>query len=330
MLFDTEYVGIPIGRIEEAGREDLERNLSQLKSICSKYVPGSSLHRCVAKEESEKPTDPPVEAAKKQLEELKQFVRSMDFVSIPGSETATVAESPPYMRWNFAYIDIPGPYEKGLPSIYYIAPPDPKWSKKEQEAYIPGHGNLLNTSVHEVWPGHFLQFLHANRVSSKFGRVFISYAFAEGWAHYGEQLMSELNLEGGSPEARIGQILGALQRDVRLISAIELHTGKMTQEQSESLFREKGLMDPGSAKQQAARGTFDPAYLNYTMGKLMIRKLREDWSAARCGKDALQAGSDAQRACWKKFHDEFLSFGGPPIPLVRAAMLGAGDSGQLF
>jgi uncharacterized protein (DUF885 family) len=330
MLLDTEKVSVPIATIEKAGRADLERNLQELSRVCVKFAPGASLKKCVAKEESEKPKDAPVEAAKKQLDELKSFVKAKDFVSIPGTEIALVAESPPYMRWNFAYIDIPGPYEKGLSSTYYISPPDPKWSKKEQEAYIPGQGSLLDTSVHEVWPGHFLQFLHANRASSKFGRVFVSYAFAEGWAHYVEQLMSELELEGGKPEVRIGQILGALLRDVRLLSAIGLHTGKMTQKQSEQMFREKGLMDPGSAKQQAARGTFDPAYLNYTMGKLMIRKLRDDWSAARCGKEAQQPGSIAQLSCWKKFHDEFLAYGGPPIPLVRASMLGSGDSGQLF
>jgi uncharacterized protein (DUF885 family) len=142
--------------------------------------------------------------------------------------------------------------------------------------------------------------------------------------------MSELNFEDGKPEIRIGQILGALMRDVRLLSAIGLHTGKMTQKQSEALFRDKGLMDPGSAKQQAARGTFDPAYLNYTMGKLMIHKLREDWGASHCAKEAQQPGSDAQRACWKNFHDQFLAFGGPPIPLVRSAMLGSTDSGKLF
>jgi hypothetical protein len=322
MLMDTERVGIPVNIVEKAGRADLERNLSMLKEICKTYAPGLSLKQCVSKEESNKPKDPPVLAARKQLSELKSWLEGADLVSIPGTEEATVEESPPYMRWNFAYIDIPGPYEKGLKSIYYISPPDPKWPKKEQEAYIPGEGNLLNTSVHEVWPGHFLQFLHANRSKSKFSRVFVSYAFAEGWAHYVEELAIEAGIRGGHPEARIGQILGALERDVRLLSAIGLHAGGpsgMTQAQSEKLFREKGLMDPGSAKQQAARGTFDPAYLNYTMGKLMIRKLRDDWCASRGG-----------RSCWRRFHDEFLSYGGPPIPLARAAMMGASDAGPLF
>ena len=110
-------------------------------------------------------------------------------MTIPGPEEAKVEEAPPYNRQNFAYINIPGPYEKGLPSVYYIAPPDPTWPKAEQDAFVPGKADLLFTSVHEVWPGHFLNFLHANRSKFMFGRVFVGYAFAEGWAHYTEEMM---------------------------------------------------------------------------------------------------------------------------------------------
>ena len=111
----------------------------------------------------------------------------------------------------------------------------------------------------------------------------------------------------------------ALLRNVRFISAIGLHTKGMTVEESKKMFVEQGLQDEGNAEQQANRGTFDAAYLNYTMGKLMIRKLREDWTASRGGRNA-----------WKQFHDQFLTYGGPPIPLVRKAMLGSGDNGSLF
>jgi uncharacterized protein (DUF885 family) len=162
-----------------------------------------------------------------------------------------------------------------------------------------------------VWPGHFLQFLHANRASSRFGQVFVGYAFAEGWGHYAEELMWEAGL-GGDPETHIGQLLNALLRNVRYLSAIGLHTHGMTVAESEKMFREQGYQDAGTARQQARRGTFDPEYLKYTLGKLMIRKLRADWTASRGG-----------QAAWREFHDRFLSFGGPPIPLVRGAMLGS-------
>jgi len=249
---------------------------------------------------------------------LRQFVVDHDLVGIPGTEQALVAEAPPYQRSNFAYIDIPGPYDKGMPSVYYIAPPDPSWSKADQEAYVPGKSVLLFTSAHEVWPGHFVQFFHANRSPFDFGRLFVGYAYAEGWAHYTEEMMWEAGLGNGAPEAHIGQLSEALLRNVRFLCAIGMHTQGMSVASCETLFREQAYQDPGSARQQAARGSYDPAYLNYTMGKLMIRKLRADWTANRGG-----------RAAWRAFHDGFLSYGGPPIPLVREQMLGTAG-GDLF
>jgi hypothetical protein len=318
MLKATERVDVQLSELAEIGRRDLDRNLVALKEACAAFAPGVSITECVAKAQAHKPTGGPVEMARKQLGDLKSFILEKKVVTIPGTEEAKVAEAPAYRRWNFAYINIPGPYEKGLPSIYYIAPPDPAWSQKEKDAYVPGVGSLLFTSAHEVWPGHFLQFLHANRSPSKLGQLFVGYAFAEGWAHYTEEMMWEAGLGNGEAEMHVGQLLEALLRNVRFVSAIEMHTGKMTVEESEKMFLEQGYQDAANARQQAARGTFDPAYLNYTMGKLMIRKLRADWTASRGGKQA-----------WQSFHDEFLKYGGPPIPLVRKAML-PGDTGSLF
>jgi hypothetical protein len=164
-------------------------------------------------------------------------------------------------------------------SVFNIAPPDPKWTKAEQAAYIPSEATLLFTSVHEVWPGHFLQFLHSNSNPSKLEAMWVGYAFAEGWAHYCEEMMHERRIGKDDPEKHIGQLTDALLRDVRLLSSIGLHTQGMTVAQSEKMFKEQAFQDPGNARQQAARGTYDPAYLNYTLGKLMIRKLRADWVA---------------------------------------------------
>lgn len=318
MLKATERVEVPLEELKQTGLRDLERNRAALREACASYAPGQTIEQCVARAQAQKPEGSSVEAARRQLTELKAFITEKNLVTIPGTEEARVAEAPPYKRWNFAYINIPGPYEKGLPSTYYVSPPDPAWSQQERDAYIPGRGSLLFTSVHEVWPGHFLQFLHANRAPSKFGQVFVGYAFAEGWAHYTEEMMWEAGLGNNDPEMHIGQLLQALLRDARFLSAIGMHTEGMTVEESERLFREQAYQDAGTARQQAARGTFDPAYINYTMGKLMIRRLREDWTASRGG-----------RAAWKDFHNQFLTYGGPPIPLVRAVMLGRKD-GPLF
>jgi len=226
---------------------------------------------------ADKPKDGALVAARAQLVELKKYVQDHAVVSIPTNEDALVAEAPVYSRSNAAYIQVPGPYDKGVASTYNIAPPDPKWSRAEQLAYIPSEATLLYTSVHEVWPGHFLQFLHSNANPSKLEGLWVGYGFAEGWAHYCEEMMYEMGLGKDDPAKHIGQIVDALLRDVRLLSAIGLHTEGMTVAQSEKMFREMAFQDPGNARQQAARGTYDPAYLNYTLGKLMIRKLRADW-----------------------------------------------------
>ncbi|HEY0546214.1 MAG TPA: DUF885 domain-containing protein [Pyrinomonadaceae bacterium] len=319
MLKATERVDVPLDKLEAIGRADMERNLAALKEACDKYAPGQTVKACVEKASAHKPEGNVVDAARKQLDDLKNFIIEKNIVTIPGTEVAKVAEAPPYKRWNFAYINTPGPYETGLPSTYYISPPDPKWSAEQRAAYVPGVGSLLFTSVHEVWPGHFLHFLHANRAPSKFGQVFVGYAFAEGWAHYTEEMMYDAGLGANDPEMHIGQLEEALLRNVRFLSAIGMHTKGMTVAESEKMFLEQGFQDAGNAQQQAARGTFDPAYLNYTMGKLMIKKLREDWTATRGGRNA-----------WKDFHDQFLKYGGPPIPLVRKAMMGNSDNGSLF
>jgi uncharacterized protein (DUF885 family) len=311
MLADTEMVTTPVEQLEQIGKADLAANQKLLGEACSRYAPGQTIAACMEKMSANKPKGGAVAGARAQLAGLKQFIQQHDIVTIPGPEEAKVEEAPPYNRQNFAYINIPGPYEKGLPSVYYIAPADPSWPKAEQDAFVPGQADLLFTSVHEVWPGHFLNFLHANRSKNMFGRVFVGYAFAEGWAHYTEEMMRVKGVGGGTDETLIGQLSNALLRDCRFLSAIGMHTGSMTQQQSYELFENQCYQDAGNARQQSARGTYDPAYLNYTMGKLMIRKLRDDWAASRGGEKA-----------WKAFHDQFLSYGGPPIPLVRQQMMG--------
>jgi len=318
MLRRTEQIDMPLSQLKEVAERDLARNLAALRAACDIYAPGQSSEACVARMQADKPQGIGVDRAQAQLDELRAFVEKNQLVTIPASDQARVAEAPAYERWNLAYIRIPGPYEKRLPAIFYISPPDPAWSPADQAAYVPGKATLLFASVHEVWPGHLLQFLHSNRSRTKVGQIFMDYAFNEGWAHYAEEMMWEAGLGQGDAETHIGQLDAALLRDARLLSAIGLHTGGMSVAESESLFREKAFQDAGNARQQAARGTFDPGYGNYTLGKLMIMKLRDDWTASRGG-----------RGAWKAFHDKLLSYGAPPVPLVRRAMLGHG-AGALF
>jgi len=322
MLKATERVDVPLEQLLAVGRADLARNTAALKQACAQYLPGGPLKACVAKMQADKPQGGAVAGAKRQLVELRDFVIAKHIVTVPGDQQPLVVEAPPYNRANFAYINVPGPYEQHPVYSYNIAPPDPSWTAKERAEYIPGRARLLYTSVHEVWPGHYLQFLHSNGNPSKVEALWVGYAFAEGWAHYCEEMMWEEGLGNGDPGQHVGQLTDALLRDVRYLSALGLHTQGMTVEQSDRMFLEQALVDPGNARQQAARGTYDPEYLKYTLGKLMIRKLRNDWVAKQPGADA------DPRAHWREFHDKFLSYGGPPIPLVRRAMLGE-DGGLL-
>jgi hypothetical protein len=329
MLQQTEGVNTPLKDLVATGQADLDRNLQALRAACSQYLPKGTIPACIAKMNTNKPKTGTVEAAKAQLDELRSFVTTKKIVTVPTDQQADVKESPPYNRGNFAYINIPGPYEtKNVAWTYFVAPPDPSWTRKEREEYIPGVADLLFTSAHEVWPGHFLQFQHAVRNPSKVAGLWVGYAYAEGWAHYAEEMMWESGLGDGNPEFHIGQLTNALLRNVRFLSAIGLHTQGMTLAQSEKMFRDSAFADMGTARQQAARGTYDPAYLNYTLGKLMIRKLRNDWMAVNPPAADIPADSPQK---WQAFHDKFLSYGGPPIPLVRREMTsGSGGDGSLF
>jgi Bacterial protein of unknown function (DUF885) len=310
MLRVTERVNLPTEELELVGRKDLERNRAALVDACAAFAPKMGLAPCVERMRADKPGAGTVEGARAQLEQLRQFVLEHGIVTIPSREQALVAESPPFNRGNFAYISMPGPYESPtVKPTYYVAPPDPAWSAPQRNAYLPGKAYLLFVSVHEVWPGHYLQGQYSNANASKIEALWWDYAFGEGWAHYTEEMMFDAGLGDGKPEIRVGMLVNALLRDVRFLSAICLHTGCMTLPESEKMFREEAFADPGNAHQQALRGTYDPGYLAYTLGKLMIRKLRGDWLAANPAATAQQ------------FHDRLLSFGTPPVPLARQQML---------
>lgn len=312
MLAERELVTTSLPELEALGEADLARNYAQLVKVCTEELSAPDLTDCLALAEEGKSLDPVARGAE-QLPLLKAFILEQDLLTIPGEEIALVREAPPHRRANLAYISTPGPFEQEvLPSIYFIAPPDPEWTEDEQRAFVPNEGRLLYVSAHEVWPGHFLNMLHRNRLERPLLRLFRSTTYSEGWAHYVEEMMHEAGLSNGDPRLHVGQLLNALKRNVRYLSAIGMHARGMTQAESEQMFLERALLDPGNARQQAARGTRDPSYLSYTLGKLQILALRDDWQAANPG------------APLKAFHDELLSYGGAPLSLVRRYMLGDG------
>lgn len=305
--------------LKAVAKADLDRNLKLMADTCRSVDPDLSMADCAARVRDDKPPAGAVARANEQLPELKAFLVEAGIVGIPSDERAYVAEAPAYRRTNSAYIETPGPFEEGLPAIYYIAGPDPEWPPDVQLQYVPGEADLLNTSVHEVWPGHFLHSLYGKRSGNRIGKVLRNGMLSEGWAHYAEELMQEAGLGDGRPLVRVGQILDALMRDVRFLSSIGLHVEGMTVDESRRMFTELAWLDPGNAEQQALRGTYDPGYFAYTLGKLIIVKMREDWTATRGGRDA-----------WRAFHETLLSHGHAPLPVLREVMLGPEDPGTLL
>jgi hypothetical protein len=312
MLSDTQGVDIDLARLQTIADEDLRRNLAAMDEAAKAIDPTKSTKEVVELAGADRPSPADVLAvATTQTKDMRRFLLDNKVVSIPGTEDAIVKESPPFQRWNSAFMNAPGVFETAaLPSFYYISPPDPKWPMAEQLAYVPPRNDLLFTTIHEVYPGHYLHRLHIQNNPSKILKAFCTYSMSEGWAHYTEEMMFDLGAGGKTPQARIGMLKEALLRNARFVATLGLHTGTMTVDEATKLFADKGFVDAGNARQQAARGTFDPMYLAYTLGKLMIRKLHGEWMAKHPG------------ASLGEFHDQFLSHGCAPIPVIRRAMLG--------
>jgi uncharacterized protein (DUF885 family) len=215
------------------------------------------------------------------------------------------------MRWNSAFLNGPGPFDKpGLVAYYYITLPDPTWPAKEQEEYIMTYSNLLSTSVHEVYPGHFVQGLWQKRAPTFAQKALESYSYVEGWAHYAEQMMVDEGFGDEDPQNRYGQLMDALLRNCRFVASIGIHTEGMTLAEAEERFVRDCHQDRATARQQAVRGTFDPGYFAYTLGKIQILALRDE------AKRRLGARFDM-----KKFHDALLAHGAPQVPLIRERVL---------
>jgi hypothetical protein len=314
MLDEEEGIALDLPKLRKLADADLARNSEALVAAARAVDPQRPVAEVVHDIDDDKPDASGVLAeATAQAARLREFLIAHAIVSLPGDDVAEVRATPPFERWNAAFLDAPGVFEpKPLPSFFYISPPDPSWPPDKQRAYIPSHSDLLFITVHEVYPGHFVHHLHIKQSPSRVLKMFCSYTTSEGWAHYVEEMMWDEGAAGTSPRAHVGQLEEALLRDVRFEVAIGEHTAGMTVADAEALFRDRGYQDPGNAHQQAMRGTFDPMFLAYTVGKLAIRKLRDDWRAAHPG------------ASLRDFHDAFLSHACAPLPAIRQAMLGDG------
>jgi uncharacterized protein (DUF885 family) len=261
-----------------------------------------------------------ISATRAILEDLRRFLIEREIVSLPGEVRPIVEETPAFNRWAFAMMDTAGAFEEvATESYYYITPPEPAWPSERRQEWLTkfDYATLKDVSIHEAYPGHFVHFMHLRTAPSMAAKVLTAYSFVEGWAHYTEEMMLEAGVDA-RPQFRMAYLAETLVRQVRYLAAIRMHTQGMDVDEAARLFEQHAYMEPLTARKEAVRGTFDPGYLNYTLGKFMMRRLRDDYRAEHGASFTL-----------REFHDRLIGLGAPPVPLARRALLRR-DSGTIL
>jgi hypothetical protein len=255
-----------------------------------------------------------IPSVKRTVEATRQFLIDKRIITIPSEVRPAILETPPYARvGSFASMDTTGAYEtKATEAFYYVTPVEQEWSAKHKEEHLRTFNRAVMDiiNIHEAYPGHYVQFLYSKQFPTKTRKLTSCGTNAEGWAHYAEQMMLEEGFGGGDSKVRLVQLHEALLRDCRYVVGIKLHTEGMSVEQGARVFVEKGFQEPANAYEEARRGTYNPTYLYYTLGKLQIYKLREDYRKARGQEYSLQG-----------FHDDFVRQGAIPIKLMREILV---------
>lgn len=323
-----EMIALSPEQLLEIGTRELDRKEQVFAAAAREIDPAKKpieVFKAIQKDHPSEATVIPDTA--KDLESIRQFLFDHKIITVPSSVRAKVMETPQFMRaTSFASMDTPGPFEtKATEAYYYVTPPEPDWPPAQKEEWLTAL-NYYTTdivSIHEAYPGHYAQFLCLNASrATRLEKIFASYAYTEGWAHYCEQMMVDEGFgASASPSPtpaeqiraakyRLAQTDEALLRICRLCVSIKMHCQGMTVEEATKFFMDNCYYEEKPARQEAVRGTFDPEYLYYTLGKLQILKLREDYRKQEGAGFTLQ-----------KFHDELVRHGAPPIRLLREAML---------
>jgi uncharacterized protein (DUF885 family) len=310
-----EMVDIPLDKLLAVGQANLDKDYKDFVETAKKINPKLSPADVMKSLENEHPTEADLlPSARRTVEGIRSFLLEHKIITLPSEVRPLIQETPPYARvGTFASMDTPGAYEtKATEAFYYITPPEKEWDAKHKQEHLRlfNKYTMQMITIHEAFPGHYTQFLWAKQFPSKVRKLSGGGANIEGWAHYGEQMMLEQGYGDGDPKIHLAQLSEALLRDCRWVNGIMLHTQGWTVEQGQKLFEEKGFQEPANAFEESRRGAYNPTYLYYTLGKLMIYKLRADYQQAK-GADYTLRG----------FHDEFMRQGPLPLKLMRQALL---------
>jgi uncharacterized protein (DUF885 family) len=335
-MLRAEFIEMTPEQILEVGMRELHVEQARFKAAAAEIDPKLSPMEAARVIQRDHPTATGlIPDARKNLEEIRKFLIDHKIITIPSEQRALVEETlPPFRATSFASMSTPGTFEKpGMAAYYYVTPVEPVWTEKQAEEWLGAFNyyTLDVVSIHEAYPGHYVQFLCWNAAPLSTAQKVLptatyssgSYAFVEGWAHYTEQMMLEQGFGQPADPAnasesereraakyRLAQSSEALLRLCRLCCSIKLHCQNASVEEATKFIIENAYYEEKPAQSEATRGTYDPGYLYYTLGKLMILKLREDWRAQEGPNYSLQ-----------RFHDEFLRHGAPPVPLMRQLML---------
>jgi len=313
MLNMTENVDLDVDTLLKIGEEDLERNYNKMRNLLE--MRGADFLQKVRSDHSS--VESLLNDARGGLDRTRDWLTEGDIVDLPTDRQCEVIDTPEFARsFGFAAMNTPGPFEspEASEAYYWVTPPDNKWPKEKQEEFLQffSRGFMETVTIHEVWPGHYLQLLYNRESKSEISKIFArSITMIEGWAHYCEEMIYE---SGYAPFDRdilhAGQLMGALIRNCRYIAAVKMHCRDMSVEEAKELFMRKGFMSEPTATIEARRGTVNPMYLNYSLGKFLIKKLREDYKNEQGSNFSL-----------KKFHNLLLSYGSPPIVALRKLLI---------
>jgi uncharacterized protein (DUF885 family) len=315
-----EMVDVPLDKLLAIGEANLKRDRNAFIATAAKIDPKLPPAKVILNqiEDHPKPEDL-LPATRGTIERMRKFLIDKKIVTVPSEVRPTIAETPAFMRTGtYASMDTPGAYEtKATEAFYYVTPAEKDWEPKRQMQHMRqfNRNGMDILTAHEAFPGHYLQFLNAKQYPTKVRKLYSCGTNVEGWAHYCEQMMVDEGFGDGSPQIRLAQLSDALLRDCRFVVGIKLHTEGWTVEQGKKFFEEQGFIEADAAFQESRRGTYNPTYLYYTLGKLQIYKLRADCRKAVGNEFSLL-----------KFHDDFVRQGGVPIKLIRKIML-PGDKG---
>ncbi len=311
-----EGIAIPVERLLTIATRELAATQEEFRRVAGRLNGADPLAAWRAAKNDHPAPGALIPTAERQVTELRQFVERRGIVSVPDGEPVIVAATPDFYRWAFASMWTPGPFEtRASRAYYYLTDVDREWSAERQEEHLKDFNlpTLWTISIHEVFPGHFLQYQHARQVESKVRKssVLAPASFVEGWAHYCEHMMIEAGFGRGDDRIRLGQLAEALVRLARFVVCIRLHAEDLSVEQGVRVFRDEAFLEEPAARREAERGTFDPTYLVYSVGKLMLLKLRQDYRDAQGGNYSLRA-----------FHDALLAQGTAPFWAHRRLLLG--------